>query len=641
VSLSGRADDLLALRHRLPDLVGQAWERIGDEVEGLLDELERAASDDERQRLYDLIMDRLYLFADVRSELARHESRRGGGGQQQQQQQHYEPSRQKPHNGGGVTRSAPPPPPARSAPPQPYVRGPKLVYADGEPIEASGGGGAPEIPSEVIERTPHLDVDAQQPIAVGRRFTVRVWLDTQAPRPGEQATNPIVLPALSELQLRVWLAVSDHFEILGEDVATITVQGAEPRSTEATFELECRQALPSEAGISATFAYGIRPAGSVMRIVEVEGVAPGRPRELPEPAARVDAGAHQPDLVVQVLENPDDDEGHYEITIASPRLAAYAAGVKVPWRLGSATKTLVEGYFDAFTTSDRGGRRAALVGAGRALFSATPKAFQEAVWQLAELADPPVKSILVVSAEPYIPWELMIPNEGQRSLRALGVEFSVGRWVDQQQTSPEQAAPFVDSAVIAPTYRGSKVLGFSAAEAQYVIDAFNGTRIDPALLLRIDEVLGQHGPTLLHFICHGVNKPGGQVLDLDPDETLREIQLGGLDGVRRAVADAKPFVFINACEVGRATPGLVGTGGFASQFINLGARCVLAPIWSVKDDVAGTVAREFYDAVRADPSRPFAGVLRDIRARAYEGADPEDSYAAYCFYGDPLAAQAP
>jgi hypothetical protein len=114
-----------------------------------------------------------------------------------------------------------------------------------------------------------------------------------------------------------------------------------------------------------------------------------------------------------------------------------------------------------------------------------------------------------------------------------------------------------------------------------------------------------------------------------------------MEGVINAVRDKEPVVFINACEIGRTSPALVGTGGFAAAFTRLGARCVIAPIWSVTDAVAGKVARAFYEQIRANPGTPFATVMRDIRRLAYEGDDPEDSYAAYCFYGDPRTAQAP
>jgi hypothetical protein len=609
--------ELLELRPQLPALVGEGWDAIAPEVEALLDRLARATGDEERQALYDDVITRLYVFPGVRRELAVRAGRRRGDDAVSRYAPRLEPVREE------AAAAAPPPPPPGAAPPV-----------------AANGGGDEQTPAGVIERTPHLDVDADEPVAIGTRLEVTVWVDTQAARPGEGATT-IVLPALSELQLRVWLIVSEHFSIVGEDTGVITVRAAQERSTEARFTVECVRAAAGAAGITASFAYGIRPAGSVSREVAVAqgGDAAAGRRPLPLAGVQVDASARQPDLVVQVLVDPDGDERHYVMRISSPRLADFAHGVTVPWRLPSVTKELVQGYFDAFTTADRGGRRAALVGAGRMLFRATPQAFQDAVWQLAAVTDPAPRSVFVVTSEPYVPWELMIPNDGPRALQALGVEFSVGRWVHPGHWSPAQAMPIVDSYVIAPTYRGSRALGFSTEEAQYVIDHFRGQRISPALLSTIDAALAQRGATLLHLICHGLNAPGGQVLDLDPDEQLREIQLEGLAGVVKAVDEHHPFVFINACEVGRPTPGLVGAGGFAAAFTRLGARCVIAPIWSVRDDVAGTVARAFYDAVRAEPSRPFASVLRDVRRRAYEGADPEDSFAAYCFYGDPLAAQ--
>ena len=77
-----------------------------------------------------------------------------------------------------------------------------------------------------------------------------------------------------------------------------------------------------------------------------------------------------------------------------------------------------------------------------------------------------------------------------------------------------------------------------------------------------------------------------------------------------------------------------------ASLVDLGASAVIAPAWSVSDKVAAAVASDFYTALTADPQRPFADILREIRARAYEGDEPEDSWAAYTFFGDPLAARA-
>ena len=50
------------------------------------------------------------------------------------------------------------------------------------------------------------------------------------------------------------------------------------------------------------------------------------------------------------------------------------------------------------------------------------------------------------------------------------------------------------------------------------------------------------------------------------------------------------------------------------------------------------VAEEIYRQAIASPGRPLADVLAELRARSYERDPFDDSWAAYCLFGDPLAA---
>ena len=177
-----------------------------------------------------------------------------------------------------------------------------------------------------------------------------------------------------------------------------------------------------------------------------------------------------------------------------------------------------------------------------------------------------------------------------------------------------------------------------------MIEHFPGLRIEPATLETIDEAFGRHRGSILHLSCHGVDSADSpaQAVYLEDDRKLDTTMLSGLDNLREAMEENLTLVVINACEVGRPKPALVGLGGFAKTFIDLGAGGVVAALWSVRDDLAHEIAMEFYRQVLQDPLRPFAAVLRDVRARAYDkAAGAEDTYAAYCFYGDPLACAAP
>jgi CHAT domain-containing protein len=256
-----------------------------------------------------------------------------------------------------------------------------------------------------------------------------------------------------------------------------------------------------------------------------------------------------------------------------------------------------------------------------------------------------LRTIYIVSSEPYFPWELIVPyrtdkNGDYEERDPLGVEFALGRWVHAQHASPPQEMPILNAYVIVPKFRPGRGLRFADAEAEFVCATFKGERITPVVYESIAEAFGAGVRSLLHFVCHGSSAGKGvQQIDLDPEETLSSLALRGMRQARKTFSSARPFVFLNACELGRQEPALVGPSGFAQAFIDLGARCVVAPLWSVRDDVAHEVASEFYRRVIEEPTRPFADILRDIRKRAYEDLGGEDSFAAYCFYGDPLAAR--
>jgi len=49
------------------------------------------------------------------------------------------------------------------------------------------------------------------------------------------------------------------------------------------------------------------------------------------------------------------------------------------------------------------------------------------------------------------------------------------------------------------------------------------------------------------------------------------------------------------------------------------------------------IAREFYAIVKANHGVPLSRIIAGIRAKAFDGTRITDTYAAYCFYGDPCA----
>ena len=70
-------------------------------------------------------------------------------------------------------------------------------------------------------------------------------------------------------------------------------------------------------------------------------------------------------------------------------------------------------------------------------------------------------------------------------------------------------------------------------------------------------------------------------------------------------------------------------GGMAQAFVEAGASAVIAPLWSVKDDVARDISLRFYQAVFSGTSP--AEFLRAERASLESGTN-----LAYVLYGHPL-----
>jgi CHAT domain len=505
-----------------------------------------------------------------------------------------------------------------------------------------------------IRRFPHIELGEKTPLRPGARFTANVVLDTASPRPDERADvfilrNP---PAdLRELAIEVWLTTSAHFVIEGSSLGTVILRPNEERSTVAAFTLVVQDPLPADAGVPtlhATFNYKLRASGSVYREIPLAGGddTPGahaQPTEVRDAEAGeviVAGRAQPPDLEVIIRRVPDQPR-QYFVLLRTSLLGGVA--IEDTWTLEDDAEALVKRFMSSFIDplASRRGRRRSLEGAGVLFFGAAPPAFRELYWQLVDGGTPP-RSMLLISDERAIPWELMIPRRrgkdgSWQTMEPLGISCAIGRWHQDEMLAPSQCLPLSDSLILAPDYPAPYTLAQATHERNAVRGRFPGPDV-PGTFDALDLFYSSHSGSLLHFICHGRDATLQSILLLE-DESLSALQVL-TSGLADACRARRPLVFLNACEVGRPAPGLASVGGFPASFIASDAGAVIAPLWSVEDDIAHEVSTRFYRAVERDPARPFADILRGLRAQAYT-ADGADSYAAYCFYGDPLASGNP
>jgi hypothetical protein len=561
--------------------------------------------------------------------------------------------------------------------PSPDVRDPSdwknvIFSANGEPVRIPNR----SVPADaIVRRTPHMHLSRTEPLDSGQSFDVSVYADMKSARREEVSEDIIFeLPnGINSLSIEVELMTSTHFVTRSDTRQAISISRDQERSIDAVFSLEVAKNPPPSPGlVLAFFTHRGRASGKVVRTIEIneqsyvgkEAQSTGQPvaksTQVPDSNTQISelgirTHAVEADLNVTIVAQPNTNGRVFRCKVQTRHLPSFFNGVSSDWTPSDDSGVMVRRHMSRFTAqwNDEGGKEGlldSLRGAGKLFWQAAPDIFKKAFWELID-GGYPLRSILIVSEEPYLPWELMIPfDQSRRSRRSLGIEFLIGRWVTAGNDDPPQRIKINNSYVIAPRYKGSKALK-SSDETNYLLENFSGEEISPARIKSFQEKVVAKPVSLFHFACHGSAELTGadgeavplQSIELDDGENFDAAQVFGMpEEVEEAFRDSKPLVFLNACKVGQQQPELVGIGGFAPSFISLGANAVIAPLWSVKDAIASKIALEFYKSIYESPSDPFSEILRRIRSKSYESSEGEDTagedtYAAYCFYGDPLA----
>ncbi len=351
----------------------------------------------------------------------------------------------------------------------------------------------------------------------------------------------------------------------------------------------------------------------------------------------------------------------------------------VPLPSHRVTTTLVEGSAKGFAVQlmaqvpDQTGSpflRMTMVGAGRRVAGAMPGEFWDlfvAVWDRAKSAGE-VPSVLIVTNEPYVPWELawvgddILPaselpdaRPGESPGMPLGCACRVGRWVppitrtprggDRPATPPPVRLDVSAMAVVIGDYASDarvRPLPDAVEEGRAIALTYQGlplkaTEDDVLRLLenRLERAGAAFAPTAVHIAAHGEVSPDMQqysgIILSSTDRRLDPLVIQGSELTRRN----RPFVFLNACQVGTAGAFLSEYGGMPGAFLAEGCSGYVAPLWNVDDTVARTFATEFYAAVLGSATS-VAETLRTLRSRF--GTDWGRNTAtplAYVFYGHP------
>jgi len=148
------------------------------------------------------------------------------------------------------------------------VTGAGVSRAVGEPLilESEKAEGV-QAGNELVSRTAHVELEPSRPIDPGECFKVGVYVDCRSPEgegSGELVLEPV--PGVTELNLRVWLVVSRHFEIDGPAVQPLLLDLQKKVSPRVVFAVRAdhvREFGDEEAEVRALFSYNEWPSGEV------------------------------------------------------------------------------------------------------------------------------------------------------------------------------------------------------------------------------------------------------------------------------------------------------------------------------------------------------------------------------------------
>jgi len=247
-----------------------------------------------------------------------------------------------------------------------------------------------------------------------------------------------------------------------------------------------------------------------------------------------------------------------------------------------------------------------------------------------------VKSLIIYSDEPWVPWELIRPfDPDTKSLEdgSLCEKFDMSRWL-RGRIAPE----VIPSSFSVGLIVADSGLSFAQLEGTEIKKLFDTAGIETKYIEPSSEaiyhLLKAGGFSFLHFVCHGEynsTSPDWSTIFLDENTTLAPIDISG---DKLAFGKDVPFVFLNACETGRSEYTLTGIGGWAEAFIiRAGCSGFIGSMWAANDEAACSFARVFYQHLLE--GKTVAEAVRLARLSIKRASDP--TWLSYTLYANPMS----
>ena len=545
----------------------------------------------------------------------------------------------------------------------------------------------PEQREATVVRYPQIEVYGENPISREARVAVDLALFPNS-YPHLEATFALLDPPRRWDELVIDVRVSSNrirFEP-ASSAGTITVR-KEQSSVPVVFQGKLNSEDSEPIVVQAVFSFEGRFCGQARLDVEAESVFGGgniikellsptdfsreelvqqQSRFEPRPAFRslgaaaaspippnaqaagsfnLDLNAKSPAMTVVILRQGGGNSGRLtwiiDISRSCRSIRNLPSSLTEDVDLGVNPEQFIQNMYDSFGVIRRGGHVRRIETFGELLYDRAPQCFKSAYRALRAVLGSKFP-IQFISADPYVPWELMRPVGMPDSEAKLLLEtHPVARWMtDYAGKMPSRLSSGIIK-TIAPDYN-KRTLGMrvrplpgAASESAMLVTDFSAERVagnveDVLALLQTYE-----GPPVgyLHFAGHGEFDAKSAAISRI---LLEDADLNVFDVRNQDVTLGQKFgtlVVFNACQVGASGAVLGAIGGWAEAFLRGGFGGFIGPLWPVNDDDAHQVSREFFKDVTIG-GFSAAEALQRVRQR-FGRTSP--TYLSYLYYGDVMA----
>jgi hypothetical protein len=284
-----------------------------------------------------------------------------------------------------------------------------------------------------------------------------------------------------------------------------------------------------------------------------------------------------------------------------------------------------------------------------------------------------VRSILILSDEPHIPWELIKPYRDNPATGEFeeddywGQTYALTHWlrgrppaqsfsfdricamapragtaaagVERTARDMVPAAHLVASQAGQPDH-GGEGCPLSTDEELAMLRALESTgcrfRLVPARRAEVLKAFEEADFDLLHLVAHG-EFAGSSAADasavLMEDGAFRVEELS--PRMAAALRRAAPLIFFNSCHSGRLGFSVTRLGSWGARFVHLGCGGFVGTLWPVTDRAALAFAGAFY--AQMSGGQPIGESVLRARQQVRESYPNDPTWLAYCCFADPLA----